>query len=129
MPPNDATTQENKKFRSTLKSIEDDWKCPITLRLPLDPVIAEDGRTYERSAIEEHIRVRGADLRSPISNMPMGPRLMANPQARSTIEHLVHTGVLGGDKMERWLAQARPRHPRRSRRRPTAPAPRREQSE
>jgi hypothetical protein len=30
---------------------------------------------------------------------------MAIPQARSTTEHLVCTGVLGGDKMERWLAK------------------------
>eukprot|EP00966_Prymnesium_polylepis_P151799 3506872-Prymnesium_polylepis.1 len=78
----------------------DVWICPITFELPLDPVHAEDGRTYERTAIEEHIRVRGTDLRSPISNEPMGSRLMANPQARSTIEQLVRTGVLGGDKAE-----------------------------
>ena len=103
--PDDATTAENKKFRSALDSMADDWVCPITFELPLDPVIAEDGRTYERSAIEEHIRTQGDALRSPISNEPMGSRLTANVQARSTIEKLVRTGVLGGDKAERWLAR------------------------
>eukprot|EP00966_Prymnesium_polylepis_P056617 1309899-Prymnesium_polylepis.1 len=35
----------------------------------------------------------------------MGSSLMPNPQARSTIEKLVRSGVLGGDKAERWLAR------------------------
>eukprot|EP00966_Prymnesium_polylepis_P010467 241488-Prymnesium_polylepis.1 len=41
--PDDATTEENKKFRSALDSMADEWVCPITFELPLDPVIAEDG--------------------------------------------------------------------------------------
>eukprot|EP00966_Prymnesium_polylepis_P125130 2893590-Prymnesium_polylepis.1 len=60
--PDDATTEENKKFRSALDSMADDWVCPITFELPIDPVLAEDGSTYERCAIEEHIRVQGAEL-------------------------------------------------------------------
>ena len=32
--------------------------CPITLHLFRDPVTASDGETYERTAIEEHIRVK-----------------------------------------------------------------------
>ena len=104
--PDGATTEEQvKKFRSALDSMADVWVCPITFELPLDPVIAADGRTYERSAIEEHIRVQGDALRSPISNEPMSSALITNPQARSTIEQLVRTGVLGGDKAERWLAR------------------------
>eukprot|EP00966_Prymnesium_polylepis_P096755 2241540-Prymnesium_polylepis.1 len=78
----------------------DEWVCPITFELPLDPVLAEDGSTYERCAIKEHIRVQRGNLRSPISNEPMGSRLMANIRARNTIEKLVRTGVLGGDKAE-----------------------------
>eukprot|EP00966_Prymnesium_polylepis_P242158 5600065-Prymnesium_polylepis.1 len=57
-----ATTEENKKFRSALASMADDWVRPITFELPLEPVIAEDGRTYKCTAIEEHIRVQGAEL-------------------------------------------------------------------
>ena len=34
-----------------LKKMKDDWICLITMELPKDPVIAEDGQTYERSAI------------------------------------------------------------------------------
>eukprot|EP00966_Prymnesium_polylepis_P012622 289710-Prymnesium_polylepis.1 len=49
------TKEEVKKFRSALDSMADEWVCPFTFELPLDPVTAADGRTYERCAIEEHI--------------------------------------------------------------------------
>eukprot|EP00966_Prymnesium_polylepis_P099303 2299984-Prymnesium_polylepis.1 len=86
MPPKRAadelaeTKEEVKKFRSALDSMADEWVCPITFELPLDPVFAEDGRTYERCAIEEHIRTQGAELKSPLTNEPMGTRLTANVQ-------------------------------------------------
>ena len=40
-----------KRLCVALDAIADEWICPITLDLPLDPVVAEDGRTYERAAI------------------------------------------------------------------------------
>ena len=80
----------------------DDWLCPITCELPIDPVTAEDGRTYERSAIEQHIRAKGANVKSPMTNEPMGPKLLPSAQARSTIEKLVRTGAITGDKAELW---------------------------
>ena len=118
MPPKRAadahaeTEANNKKLRSAIDGVAEEWVCPITFELPLDPVMAEDGRTYERSAIEEVIRTQGAGLRSPITNQPMGARLMENIQARSTIEKLVRSGVIAGDKTEklteRLWARARP---------------------
>ena len=100
-PP--AETEVAKKFKSAMDSMADDWICPITTELPLDPVTAEDGRVYERAAIEQAIRVQGAGLKSPMTNLPMGPRLLALPQARSTIEKLVRSGAIAGDKAEQWL--------------------------
>ena len=47
---------ENSPFRHFL--------CPITLGIMSDPVIAMDGSTYERAAIEKHIGGR-ATFRSP----------------------------------------------------------------
>jgi hypothetical protein len=38
----------------------DDFKCPITLELMEDPVVASDGHSYERSAIEKHYFRRSA---------------------------------------------------------------------
>ena len=52
MPPKrpaaaDAQTESsNKKLRSAIDAMADDWVCPITFELPIDPVIADDGRTY-----------------------------------------------------------------------------------
>ena len=42
--------------------------CPITLSLFNDPVLAEDGYTYERTAIEAWIKRNGT---SPITNQPI----------------------------------------------------------
>lgn len=42
--------------------------CPITLQVMNDPVVASDGQTYERSAIEAVLRQRNP--RSPMTNEP-----------------------------------------------------------
>jgi hypothetical protein len=34
-------------------TIPDDYLCPITQEIMLDPVITEDGETYERKAIQD----------------------------------------------------------------------------
>jgi TPR repeat protein len=96
-------TEENKRFRSAMDQMAEEWLCPLTLELPVDPVTAEDGRTYERHAIEAHIRAREGNLKSPITNEAMGSRLMKNAQARGTIDKLVRSGAVGGDKAESWL--------------------------
>lgn len=41
------------------RSVPSEWLCPITYECMQDPVIAPDGRTYERRNIEEWIRVHG----------------------------------------------------------------------
>ena len=98
-----ASTEESKKFKSAIDSMADEWLCPITTELIFEPVIAEDGNVYEKTAIEELIRVQGAGLKSPLTNLPMGPRLTPNNAARNTIEKLVRSGAVAGDKAERWL--------------------------
>mmetsp|Transcript_35417 Transcript_35417/g.65074 ORF Transcript_35417/g.65074 Transcript_35417/m.65074 type:complete len:96 (+) Transcript_35417:43-330(+) len=42
--------------RSINDAIEDELVCPISHELLVDAVTAEDGRLYEKVAIEEHIR-------------------------------------------------------------------------
>jgi hypothetical protein len=46
----------------------DDLTCPITLRIFHDPVIAADGRTYERAAIVRWITEHGT---SPFTRQPL----------------------------------------------------------
>ena len=50
------------------------YKCPITLEVFRCPVVAADGKTYEREAIEQHIAKcssEGRELKSPMTNDPL----------------------------------------------------------
>ena len=102
-----AETEEMaKKYKSAIDDVATEYLCPITAELPLDPVMAEDGRIYERQAIEEHFATRagrGDGIKSPMTNEPMGQRLLPATQVKNSIEKLVRSGAIGGDKAERWL--------------------------
>ncbi|CAB9519038.1 WD repeat, sterile alpha motif and U-box domain containing 1 [Seminavis robusta] len=98
----DATNNPNKRHK---KNPADDLICPITRELPWSPFIALDGRTYEESAIRNYFkrqRGRGASIRSPITNEPMGETLIPTPHIRSFIETLVENGTTQGDVLEAW---------------------------
>ena len=73
--------------------------CPITLSLPFEPVIADDGKVYERSAIEEWLKQQG---RSPSTNLPMGSRLLPALHVKNMIRTMVTSGTLTGDKADEW---------------------------
>ena len=60
MPPKRAAKESkaetqavNKRYRQAIDDVAEEYVCPITAELPIDPVTAEDGRFYERHAIEE----------------------------------------------------------------------------
>ena len=98
-PAADKGTEEAKRFRSAIDGVADGFVCPITYELPLDPVMAEDGFIYERSAIEEWLR---RQQRSPSTNEPMGTRLVASARVQNTIKALVQSGAISGDKADQW---------------------------
>ena len=100
----DEKDDKIKKLRSAIDQVAEDYLCPISQELPVDPVTAEDGRIYERTEIQRHIDQRAAagSLRSPMTNEPMGPKLLPSAQTRSIIRTLVRTGAIGGDKATRW---------------------------
>ena len=85
----------------------------MTLSLPLDPVIASDGKLYDREAIAEHIRRAPrppAVLRSPVTNQPLASTaLIPAHQARNAIQRLVETGAVRGDLADRWVRHRRDR--------------------
>ena len=97
-----ADKEDIKKLRSAIDQVAEDYLCPISQELPVDPVTAEDGRIYERSEIQRHIDQRAGDLRSPMTNEPMGKKLLPSAQTRSMIRTLVRTGAIGDDKAARW---------------------------
>eukprot|EP01065_Artemidia_motanka_P017560 TRINITY_DN2100_c0_g1_i1.p1 TRINITY_DN2100_c0_g1~~TRINITY_DN2100_c0_g1_i1.p1 ORF type:complete len:391 (+),score=112.68 TRINITY_DN2100_c0_g1_i1:112-1173(+) len=61
-----------------------EYKCPITMEVMTDPVVAQDGHTYERSALQRWFALRGP--RSPVTGQVMaGTGLVPNHSIRSQI--------------------------------------------
>ena len=92
--PDEPETEQAQKFRSVCKAVDDsaaEFLCPITQELPIDPVMAEDGRTYERSAIEKWLREKKT---SPHTNEPMGERLIPALQVKNAIATMVKSCLL-----------------------------------
>ena len=60
------------------------YLCPITYDLMADPMVAPDGNSYERSAIEQWLQQHGT---SPISRQPMQTgQLIPNRSLKDAIE-------------------------------------------
>lgn len=68
MSKNKMTTQGDQKL------------CPITHQIMQEPVIAQDGFTYDKSAIQQWFTRNPGAARSPMTNLPMGRRLRPNSQ-------------------------------------------------
>jgi hypothetical protein len=88
--------------RQKKSSVADHLICPITRELTWEPVTAEDGRIYERLAIEAHINNQGSNLRSPITKEPMGNILLPAPEYKALIESIIETGVIEADLVSKW---------------------------
>ncbi|XP_069791551.1 WD repeat, SAM and U-box domain-containing protein 1 isoform X4 [Narcine bancroftii] len=59
---------------STCVGVPDEFLCPITREIMTDPVIASDGYSYEREAIENWINTKKRT--SPMTNMPLETTLI-----------------------------------------------------
>lgn len=94
-----ATNEESARLRMVIDETTDEFICPISCELPLDPVMAEDGKIYERRAIEDWLKDHD---KSPVTNLPMGNRLTPALQVRNVIEKMVRSGVIEGSKAEAW---------------------------
>ena len=82
-----------------------EYVCPITrAELPIDPVTAEDGRCYERCAIDTRNDSCGSRrrIRSPVTNETMGKRLFPAVQLRNSLKQLVESGAISGSKADAW---------------------------
>ena len=66
-----------------METADDALLCPLTLALFHDPVVAEDGHTYERNAIETWIQKNGT---SPITRKPI---LLTNLIPNYTVKKII----------------------------------------
>ncbi|KAM4626734.1 WD repeat, SAM and U-box domain-containing protein 1 [Discoglossus pictus] len=62
------------KMKAASSNIPDEFLCPITREIMIDPVIASDGYSYERKAIESWISTQKRT--SPMTNLPLSTLLL-----------------------------------------------------
>ena len=95
---------EKDRAKAILDFVED-WTCPITYALLFDPVEAEDGRLYERAAIEEYLERKANDgmvVKSPVTNEEMGKRLVPATHVKAAITKLVESGQVDAETTATW---------------------------
>ena len=78
--------------------IPDAWRCPITGRVMQDPVIADDGISYERAALQAWLDGHGNRL--PVSGIPKSSQFILNRALRDMTAG-VEAGIPGADVITR----------------------------
>eukprot|EP00210_Caulerpa_lentillifera_P006947 g6642.t1 len=73
-----------KEQMAMLAVVDDSIHCPITFEVMKDPVIAADGHTYERRAIEQWLRQK---KESPVTRQPISSNLLT---PNLVIKHVVN---------------------------------------
>jgi hypothetical protein len=73
--------------------IRDEFLCPITYELMREPVVAQDGHTYEKSAIEKWLKSQ--HLISPRTGQPMDGLMIPNVNLKKLIQDMINEGGAG----------------------------------
>lgn len=84
--PTEASTQLGRLLLSrevTESGLPWEFECPLTLEVMDDPVLAADGYTYERSAIESWFKKQ--PIVSPLTHKPIPSKLKPNFRLREEI--------------------------------------------
>ena len=98
----EGASPQEKKMRASINDVAADLLCPITQELPLEPVIAKDGKIYERNAILEWFSKKDGDATSPSTGKVIDTELVPAVQVRNTIESLIKSGAIEGEIAEAW---------------------------
>jgi hypothetical protein len=81
-----SSTEVERPQKTTRSSVLEELKCPISLALPIDPVMAEDGKIYERKFIKEWLQEHDT---SPVTRAVIGKNLVASTLIKTLIENAV----------------------------------------
>ena len=84
---------QTKEIAAFKANVPNEYICPITLSLMKDPVLATDGFTYERKAIEAHFNNKNT---SPMTNAPLVDLSLHTNQ---TLKNLIQNHFEQGDKI------------------------------
>jgi TPR repeat protein len=82
-----------KQLKSTVANISKHLTCALTLELMVDPVLAEDGNTYERVEILKWIATKSTSPLDPSCPLDAS-RVFPNRAVKQQIEELVASGEL-----------------------------------
>ena len=91
--PSSSSDDASKRLKTMASNISKHLLCAITQELMVDPVLAEDGRTYERSAIVKWLATKSTSPLDPSCRLDVS-RLMTNRAMKEQIEELVESGEL-----------------------------------
>ena len=101
----DRMIETQAKRQRVVKGLEEEFVCPISQELFIDPVTAEDGRVYEREKIARWFQECEDDMTtSPVTNESMGFQLFPAYLVKSTLTRLVEHGVVVGPLVDTWKA-------------------------
>ena len=75
------------------------FKCPITHKLFTDPHTAEDGRIYEKEAIQNWLKSK---KQSPVTKEPMGTSLVPSPTMRAIVASAIKNKLVDADAAREW---------------------------
>ena len=81
----EEATDEMKRYKESVDKVKEEFMCPITFDVMVDPVVASDGHSYERDAIQD-VLDRGNDPRSPLTREALSRTLVPNVNLRQRIE-------------------------------------------
>jgi hypothetical protein len=86
--------REERLRRSLRSAVQKEFICPITMTVFTDPVIAADGHSYERQAIEEWLAHHAT---SPLTNLKLPHKhLVPNRAIKSAVQSILAAGGGGG---------------------------------
>ena len=90
-----------KKHKVALNAIAEELIRPITQELPVEPVLAEDGRIYEKKDLLQWFGT-DREAKSPTTGDIIGTTLKPAPQVRNTIETLIQSGDIDDELATAW---------------------------
>ncbi len=76
--PQTLQSLQGARLSNSVITLPNEFKCPISLELMTDPVVASDGYTYERDSIEKW---QCDHSRSPMTNEPLQTRFLVQNRA------------------------------------------------
>lgn len=106
--PRSETDDEHEQvvnLASSLKKVADQFVCPITQELLVDPVLAEDGKFYERNAILKwfsDLKCRNVSITSPCTRATISEFLLPAISVKNSLEILINSGAIDSNVSAVW---------------------------